>query len=89
MLSFSYMQDIVQDYKKIVSNMDVMIKNSGYKPSLIADSFWVGIICLLSFSPSTAAVIPIHCSKKVYFCTQINTKCCTIMIFKGHEINKM
>jgi hypothetical protein len=32
------MQDIVQDYKKIVSNMDVMIKKSGYKPSFIADS---------------------------------------------------
>jgi predicted transcriptional regulator len=32
------MQDIVQDYKKIVSNMDLMIKNSGYKSSFIADS---------------------------------------------------
>jgi hypothetical protein len=32
------MQEVVNDYKTIVNNINVMIKKSGYKPSFIADS---------------------------------------------------
>jgi hypothetical protein len=32
------MQEVVNDYKTIVSNIDTLIKKSGYKPSFIANS---------------------------------------------------